>query len=550
MFLSKLLLYVMSCIMINNLRGMQVMRRFLFVLLYFVSVQFVWGQTMDVQWFVSAGGAAADHGNSFSRDSEGNIYVTGGFQKSSSFGESTVSSHGDTDIFFAKYDSNGRLKWLKQAGSDSLTSSSLSEYGTDILVVGGFVYVTGVFISNANFGSTVLRAIGSHDIFLAKYSLDGELVWAQSAGSDSQDIANSLSTDSFGNIYLTGSFQRECRFGNESLIARNSMSMFLAKYAPSGQLTWVKQHETKNGSAGKRVACIAKDCFVAADIENGISDNEQSVVLLKYDLDGRLIWEKDIIKNERGNAEDLLLTENSLYLTGSFFGNPILEDLELHSKGGKDMYLLEMTLDGLLQWGTSAGGIYMDEGKSLSTIANGKIVVGGNFQHSIEFDSVFQGEGADDIFLASFGDKGKLNWVKTIGGSAQDKIQDVEVDIERVNLLGHFRSSLHLGDNFNVSNGGSDIFISRIGVGKKTGFEEWHGQVSFPNPSSGIFKVYTQGTIQSFEINDSQGRKLKNVEYDFVDNSTLLVRVKNFKGVGIVRSIVAGKMYTSKIIVE
>ena len=60
MFLSKLLLYVMSCIMINNLRGMQVMRRFLFVLLYFVSVQFVWGQTMDVQWFVSAGGAAAE----------------------------------------------------------------------------------------------------------------------------------------------------------------------------------------------------------------------------------------------------------------------------------------------------------------------------------------------------------------------------------------------------------------------------------------------------------------------------------------------------------
>ena len=72
------------------------------------------------QWAKSVGGLANDYGNSISVDASGNVYVTGDFQGTADFdpgsGTTNLTSSGDYDIFFAKYNSSGELVWAKNVG--------------------------------------------------------------------------------------------------------------------------------------------------------------------------------------------------------------------------------------------------------------------------------------------------------------------------------------------------------------------------------------------------------------------------------------------------
>jgi len=76
----------------------------------------------------------------------------------------------------------------------------------------GNQYVTGYFSGNASFGSRVLSSAGGRDIFLAKFAPGGQLIWLVQAGGTSDDAGNDLALDRAGNIYVTGSFANSASF--------------------------------------------------------------------------------------------------------------------------------------------------------------------------------------------------------------------------------------------------------------------------------------------------------------------------------------------------
>jgi hypothetical protein len=71
------------------------------------------------KWVQSGGGTDYDYGNSITVDSFDNAWVTGSFQgESAEFGNTTLNSVGEDDIFVAKIDSNGNWLLAIRAGSD------------------------------------------------------------------------------------------------------------------------------------------------------------------------------------------------------------------------------------------------------------------------------------------------------------------------------------------------------------------------------------------------------------------------------------------------
>ena len=106
----------------------------------------------------------------------------------------------------------------------------------------GNSFVTGYFSGTAQFGNTTLTSVrGQNDVFIAAFNKAGMPLWADQAGGERNDLGYNISMDLDGNLYISGSFHGTIKFGNRSVRAPVYTDLFMAKYSPDGELLWVNQ---------------------------------------------------------------------------------------------------------------------------------------------------------------------------------------------------------------------------------------------------------------------------------------------------------------------
>ena len=171
-----------------------------------------------VQWYEGLGGAPWGEANALAIDDANNVYVTGYFSRDS--GAGTIG--GVSDIYVAKYNSDGDLQWFREAGaiSDGNDASSSYDEGLGVVVDRlGAVYVTGSFAGGeVTFGETNLVG-GTRDFFLAKYRSAGELDWVRKGYGT---LGTGIAVDGAGHVYTTVS------------------PPFIHKYDAAGNFLWTK----------------------------------------------------------------------------------------------------------------------------------------------------------------------------------------------------------------------------------------------------------------------------------------------------------------------
>jgi Tfp pilus assembly protein PilZ len=188
------------------------------------------------EWARSAGGSSDDVANATAVDAAGNVYVSGTFSDIADFGNTTLTSYGDFDIFLAKYSIAGNLVWVRQMGGAS------RDHGYGVAVdASGHVYQTGVFQATAAFGDTTLTSHGDFDVFVAKCDSEGNLLWITQAGGSTWSFGLGIAADGTGNGYVTGFFTGATDFSGTTLVRRGERDIYLAKYNNVGELLWVKQ---------------------------------------------------------------------------------------------------------------------------------------------------------------------------------------------------------------------------------------------------------------------------------------------------------------------
>lgn len=132
-------------------------------------------------------------GRAITSDPYGGVYVTG----TTSAGLDGNTLTGTTDVFVAKYDTNGNWLWTKQMGSTTVATGA---FGIAADSVDG-IYTTGY--TYGGLGGNTLT--GSQDVFVIKYNVNGTKVFTKQMGvSGKNTSSDAIATDSFGNIYVTG----------------------------------------------------------------------------------------------------------------------------------------------------------------------------------------------------------------------------------------------------------------------------------------------------------------------------------------------------------
>jgi len=171
-------------------------------------------------WSKSVVGAGADDANAIAIDASGNIFVIGDFDGTLIFDNITLTRTGsaNSDIFLAKYSSDGDILWAKNS-SGLISYIPTNDFGSSVAVdASGNVYIAGRFESPTFTLDTIsLTNAGEADIYLAKYNSNGNVLWAKSQGGTNNDGALSVAVDNFGNAFITGWFREVCSFGSTSL---------------------------------------------------------------------------------------------------------------------------------------------------------------------------------------------------------------------------------------------------------------------------------------------------------------------------------------------
>ncbi len=176
-------------------------------------------------WVVSEGGQDTDESRGVAVGEDGDLYAIGTFEGTATFGNTTLNSVGDKDIYVGRYDaSNGDVEWIIQGGG------AQQERVGGIVVADERVYIGGAIQDVATFGSIVHRSAGREDIFAAQLSTDGVVEWFEIGGGALNDRTRRLRVDNQGRLYLTGEFNETATFfDGTSITATGDTDAFLLR---------------------------------------------------------------------------------------------------------------------------------------------------------------------------------------------------------------------------------------------------------------------------------------------------------------------------------
>ena len=240
------------------------------------------------------------------------------------------------------------------------------------------------------------------DNILLKYESGGNLLWQKAWSGGVNDYSFSVAVDGSGDVYVTGSTQ---------LSGSVDSSVVLLKYNPSGDILW-----QKNWGKGGGEACAIDDSgnVHLVGITTGFGAGSSDIVLLRFDSNGDLLQQKTWGGSNADSGYDIAVDGNgNVYIAGctSSFG-----------AGSADVLLLKCNPSGELLWQKTWGGFHRDKGFAVAVDGCGSIYVTGR---TYSFTA-----GSPDIILLEYDTSGSLIRQKIWGGSDYDCGCAIEVDCD------------------------------------------------------------------------------------------------------------------------
>lgn len=356
-------------------------------------------------WVKNAGSKGNDQGNAIKYHNNF-LYVAGYFEDTASFGNLQLVSRGSTDMFLAKYDTDGNCIWVRSAGGNRL------DYATSLDIdASGNVWVSGYYERQMIIGSDTLRSTNLfNESFILKFSNSGALLLSLTTKGNNTNLFTGLAC--YGNdAYLTGFFGGNFMLGNKSVTASSpSYDVLLAKLDSAGNCEWLK-----------------KDGGLYEDAANAICTDNQ------------------------GN----------IFITGYFAGIASFGSNQVTYLSYNDVFIAKYDNNGNNLWVRSGNGQELDVGFSIACDLSGNVYTTGMFQDQVTFGSNVVTGDFRDVFITCYSPAGQLLWITTAGGGQTDCATSINIKQNgHVAICGYYQFTCSFGNTILKYADVIDLFVA------------------------------------------------------------------------------------------
>ena len=360
------------------------------------------------QWSTRFGDTFSQEGREIVVEANGEFVLAGHFEGSITIpGYPPLTSAGGTDVYLARFATDGTNIWNKRFGDASwqfCNSIAMDPFGG--------VAIVGAFQSSINFGGSNLVSAGDYDIFVAKFNSGGVHLWSQRFGDANWNDVSCVAIDSDFNTYFAGHFSGTFSFGGPNVTG--STDVYLVKLG---------------------------------------------VTL------GAYVWSKDFGDNAGQYCNAIAVDKNAnVFITGYLDGTINFGGSDLTGVG--DCFLAKFNTSGTHQWSQRFGlDANPQDGRELEVDSGNNVILAGHYIGQINLGGGFmQAQGGVDLFLAKYNPAGDHMWSRSFGNSLTQQIPVVNVDYDdNVLYAGQFDGTLNFGGSTLSSAGGTDAFVAKLG---------------------------------------------------------------------------------------
>ncbi|MEO8590779.1 MAG: hypothetical protein ABI432_15495, partial [Flavobacteriales bacterium] len=272
----------------------------------------------------------------------------------------------------------------------------------------GNTYVTGVFMGSATFGDTVLVSVGSEDIYLAKYSLGGDLLWIRAVGSPGTDVPGDLLVLNNDRVVLSGYANSTITFGAFTHTNTSGWpDAFLVAYTGSGDVDWLTPVAGPGWDTCKGLARYGTSAyfFATGDFAGSLTlgpdamtgTGSRNTFVCEVGLDGAVQWARSVACSDVGNSAAVALPDAStVVVSGAYSGTLTFNGSSYTSAGSTDGFLAKYTTAGDELDALTFGSTFEDYFGDIAAGPAGEVFASFIFSNSVQLGS---------LPLTSVGDK-------------------------------------------------------------------------------------------------------------------------------------------------
>ncbi len=238
------------------------------------------------------------------------------------------------------------------------------------------------------------------DLYVAKISLEGKVIWEQSLGGDRDEFAGGIARTDDGGLLVAGDSNS---FGN------GYKDVYLAKLDQNGKMISSHVIGGEKEDSAQALTRTADGNMMLVGYREPERSGDTDFFVMKLDQNGKKIWAKTYGEDQVDRLNAVTATaDGGIVATGS---------TRSYKSAQTDMSVMRLDTDGNIVWHKIYGFKYYEYGNAVASTDDGAVMVAGG--------TSTLGKGDHSVYMIALDKSGKLIWSHVYGGRGKDTMNAI-----------------------------------------------------------------------------------------------------------------------------